>query len=91
VIVAAIAVSAALVIWESSQRLSQPRLIDGVVAVGDLPVRWHGHQLRIAASVAVDPELTVKRGHDIAHDVEHALHHQFPAPIVATIHIEPHD
>lgn len=65
--------------------------VDGVDAVGDLRVRWHGHQLRIAASVAVDPELTVKRGHDIAHDVEHALHHQFTTPIVATIHIEPHD
>ncbi len=64
---------------------------DGVEAVEDLRVRWHGHQLRIAASIAVDPDLTVKRGHDIAHDVEHALHHQFRTPIVATIHIEPHD
>ncbi len=36
--------------------------VDGVEAVEDLRVRWHGHQLRIAASVAVDAQLTVKRG-----------------------------
>ena len=61
----------------------------GVDAVEDLRVRWHGHQLRVAASIAVDPDLTVKQGHDIAHDVEHALHHEFTTPIVVTIHIEP--
>lgn len=63
----------------------------GVDEVEDLRVRWHGHQLRVAASIAVDPDLTVKQGHDIAHDVEHALHHEFTTPIVVTIHIEPHN
>lgn len=61
--------------------------VPGVDAIEDLRVRWHGHQLRIAASIAVDPELTVARGHDIAH----ALHHEFTTPIVVTIHIEPHN
>ncbi len=65
--------------------------VDGVLAIDDLRVRWHGHQLRIAASVAVSPELTVKDGHDIAHTVEHELHHQFSSPIVAIIHIEPYE
>ncbi len=65
--------------------------VAGVEAVEDLRVRWHGHQLRIEASVAVSPDLTVRQGHDIAHEVEHALHHRFTTPVAATIHIEPHD
>lgn len=63
--------------------------VNGVDAVDDLRLRWHGHQLRIAASVSVPPTLTVKEGHDIAHAVEHELHHAFAVPIVATIHVEP--
>lgn len=65
--------------------------VEGVEAVEDLRVRWHGHQLRIAASIAVVSTLTVKDGHDIAHTVEHELHHAFAAPVVATIHVEPSD
>lgn len=65
--------------------------VDGVDSVGDLRVRWHGHQLRISASIAVASTLSVKEGHDIAHTVEHELHHAFSTPIVATIHVEPSD
>jgi cation diffusion facilitator family transporter len=65
--------------------------VDGVIAIDDLRVRWHGHQLHIAASVAVAPDLTVEDGHDIAHNVEHELHHRFSSPIVAIIHIEPYE
>ena len=66
------------------------RTVAGVKDVSDLRVRWHGHQLRIAASIAVDADLTVKAGHDTAHDVEHALHHRFSFPITALIHVDPH-
>ena len=66
------------------------REVAGVEHVADLRVRWHGHQLRIAASIAVDATLTVKAGHDTAHDVEHALHHRFSFPITALIHVDPH-
>ncbi|HEX6221458.1 MAG TPA: cation diffusion facilitator family transporter [Acidimicrobiia bacterium] len=65
--------------------------VEGVRSLGDLRVRWHGHQLRIAASISVDSNLSVKEDHDIAHTVEHKLHHSFPIPVVATIHVEPHD
>jgi cation diffusion facilitator family transporter len=63
--------------------------VEGVESVEDLRVRWHGHQLRIAASISVDAALTVKEGHDIAHRVEHELHHAFTTPVVATLHVEP--
>ena len=65
--------------------------VSGVISVAGLQVRWHGHQLQIAASVCVDPTLSVKQGHDIAHEVEHGLHHGFTSPVVAIIHIEPHE
>lgn len=66
------------------------RSVDGVLDVDDLRVRWHGHQIHIAVSVAVDPDVSVKDGHDIAHAVEHELHHRFSSPIVAVIHIAPY-
>lgn len=65
--------------------------VAGVISVAGLQVRWHGHQLQIAASVCVDPALSVKQGHDIAHEVEHGLHHAFSSPVVAIIHVEPHE
>lgn len=64
--------------------------VDGVEDVEALRVRWHGHQLRVTASVSVNPDLTVRQGHDIAHNVEHELLHHFTTPIAVTIHIEPH-
>lgn len=65
--------------------------VKGVRSLNDLRVRWNGHQLRVAASICVDSGLSVKEGHDIAHTVEHELHHSFPAPVAATIHVEPYD
>ncbi len=64
--------------------------VEGVEELTELRARWLGHQLRVAASIAVDPTISVAGGHDIAHEVEHALHHNFTTPIHAVIHIEPH-
>jgi len=66
------------------------RDVPEVKDVTELRVRWHGHQIRIAASVAVDPRLTVIEGHEVAHAVEHALLHAFTSPVVAVVHIDPH-
>ena len=66
------------------------REVAGVEDVADLRVRWHGHQLRISAAISVDSTVTVKVGHDTAHEVEHALHHRFSFPITALIHVDPH-
>lgn len=64
--------------------------VDGVAELTELRARWHGHQLRVTASIAVDPFTSVLEGHKIAHEVEHALHHDFTTPIHAVIHVEPH-
>jgi cation diffusion facilitator family transporter len=50
------------------------RGIDRVRAITDLRVRWQGHQLSVAVSIAVDPDVTVEEGHETAHAVEHGLH-----------------
>lgn len=63
---------------------------DRVRDITDLRVRWHGHQLSVAVSIAVDPDLTVEEGHETAHEVEHALHHEFSFPVHAIVHVEPH-
>lgn len=78
----------------------EPELVDqvettirGVARVEDvtgLQVRWHGHTLRVTASVCVAAGLTVEEGHDIAHVVEHELHHALPTNVAAIIHVEPH-
>jgi len=65
------------------------RGVPGIHDISDLRVRWHGHQLNVAVSICVDPDLTVSEGHDAAHEVEHALHHRFTFPVQAIVHVEP--
>jgi cation diffusion facilitator family transporter len=64
--------------------------VEGVREIPDLKMRWQGHQLHVAVSVAVDPDLTVTAGHEAAQAVEHQLHHAFKFPVVCTIHVDPH-
>ncbi len=64
--------------------------VAGVREVTSLQVRWHGHTLRIAASVSVDPAITVAAGHEIAHAVEHELRHAIGNDLAAIVHVEPH-
>jgi cation diffusion facilitator family transporter len=66
------------------------RDVEGVRDLADLRMRWQGHTLRVTASVCVDPDLTVRAGHEVALDIEHALHHRYSYPVAAVIHIDPH-
>lgn len=63
--------------------------VPGVCGVTDLKLRWHGHQLHVSASIAIDPSVTVTAGHETAHRVEHALHAAHSFPVVAVVHVEP--
>jgi cation diffusion facilitator family transporter len=63
--------------------------VPGVRSITDLRLRWHGHQLHVSTSVAVDPNLTLVAGHETAHKVEHALHHAYSFPVITTVHIDP--
>jgi divalent metal cation (Fe/Co/Zn/Cd) transporter len=61
----------------------------GIHDVKDVRVRWSGHWLLAEVSVAVSPELSVEKGHEIAKEVRHQLLHHLRYLYNATIHIDP--
>jgi cation diffusion facilitator family transporter len=65
--------------------------VAGVEAVSEVRVRWLGHRLRAEVNVAVQPDLPVSQGHQIAVEVHHQLLHHLPYLSQATIHVDPLD
>ena len=63
--------------------------VSGVNKVTEVRARWIGHRLHAEVNVAVDPELSVSAGHEVAEDVHHELLHHLPFMSRATIHIDP--
>lgn len=63
--------------------------VAGVVEVGSVQARWHGHRMLMTLTVAVDPDLSVRAGHAIAQEVCHDLMHAFPFAVEALVHIDP--
>ena len=65
------------------------RGVPGVLDVEELRLRWTGHRVRAEVGVVVDPGLDVVAAHDIATATEHALLHQVPKLVGATVHVSP--
>jgi cation diffusion facilitator family transporter len=61
----------------------------GVQGVSALRVRWSGHQLHADAVVEVDPTLTVRDAHQVAHLAEANLTDALPKLAAAVIHTHP--
>ncbi len=61
----------------------------GVQNVSEVRVRWLGHRLHAEVNIAVKPELSIERGHEIAKEVRHQLLHYLRYLSNATIHIDP--
>lgn len=61
----------------------------GVSDVTEIRVRWLGHRLHAELNIAVSPELSVEKGHEIAKEVRHQLLHHLRYLSNATIHIDP--
>jgi cation diffusion facilitator family transporter len=61
----------------------------GVSDICEVRVRWLGHRLHAELNIAVSPELSVEKGHEIAKEVRHRLLHQLRYLSNATIHIDP--
>lgn len=61
----------------------------GVLAVGDVRLRWVGHRLRAECDVVVDPASTVVRAHQVAVDAEHNLMHALPRLAGAVVRPDP--
>ncbi|WP_433475773.1 cation diffusion facilitator family transporter [Spirillospora sp. CA-142024] len=86
-------------VWRRLMDAVDPALVDraeaalsstpGVLAVGDVRLRWIGHNLRAECDVVVDPASTVVRAHEIAVDAEHSLLHALPRLTGALVHPDP--
>ncbi|MFB9413604.1 cation diffusion facilitator family transporter [Dactylosporangium matsuzakiense] len=76
-----------------------PALVDQVEAtlratpqvrgIGEVRLRWIGHQLRAECQIAVADTATIVQAHAIAHDAEHRLIHTVPRLTAAAVHAEP--
>ena len=63
--------------------------IPGVNAVEKCKVRKMGFHYFVDLHVEVDPQMTVQRGHEIAHRVKDEIRRQLPAVHDVLVHIEP--
>lgn len=63
--------------------------VKGVVNVHNVRARYYSSYIFLDAHVKVDPSISVKAGHDIAHAVVDALKAKIPDLIDVVIHIEP--
>jgi cation diffusion facilitator family transporter len=63
--------------------------VPGVMAAGQVRMRWIGHSLRAELAVTVDPGLTVGQAHHLAHDVERRLVDTVPRLTAVVVHTEP--
>ncbi len=62
--------------------------VPGVQDITEVRVRWIGHRLHAEVNIAVTPDLTVEKGHDIAMEVRHQLLHSLRYLSNVTIHID---
>ncbi|RME45201.1 MAG: cation transporter [Chloroflexi bacterium] len=63
--------------------------VEGVAGVHDVRARWIGHKLACELHIAVDGEISVVEGHDIAEEVRHALLHEFERLNDVIVHVDP--
>jgi cation diffusion facilitator family transporter len=57
--------------------------------ITEVRVRWLGHRLHAELNIAVNPECSVERGHEIAKEVRHQLLHHLGYLSNAVIHVDP--
>ena len=63
--------------------------VPGVNDIHELKTRRNGISFIIDAHIVVDPSITIVEAHDIATDVEDALHRKFGEGTQTSIHVEP--
>lgn len=64
--------------------------IEGVMEINELLARMHGRYIVIDIKLSVDPNITVKQGHDIAHFVKATLIENYHEVEDVLVHINPH-
>lgn len=63
--------------------------VAGVEDITEVRIRWLGHRLLAEVNIGVQSDLSVERGHRIAHEVQHQLLHHLPYLSNAVIHVDP--
>jgi cation diffusion facilitator family transporter len=61
----------------------------GVLDVGQVRLRWVGHQIRAECEIVVAPDITAVQAHEITVSAEHALLHAIPRLSGALVHADP--
>ncbi|MBF0198357.1 MAG: cation transporter [Planctomycetes bacterium] len=64
---------------------------EGVVSVHDLRTRYVSSSLRVAIHIVVDPEITIRQGHDIADKVTQNIQDFNEDVISVNVHLDPDD
>jgi cation diffusion facilitator family transporter len=65
------------------------RATAGVLDVGQVRLRWIGHQIRAECEIVVAPEITAVQAHELTVSAEHALLHAIPRLSAALVHADP--
>jgi cation diffusion facilitator family transporter len=61
-----------------------------VKRIDQIRARDHGHYILLDVRVSMDHDLTIKEGHDIAHEIKKEIQSQYPDVEEVFIHINPH-
>lgn len=64
-------------------------MVPGVVRIEKCMVRKMGYHYFVDMHVEVDPQMSVQRGHNIAHEVKNTVRGRLPAVYDVLVHIEP--
>jgi cation diffusion facilitator family transporter len=65
------------------------RGVPGVLDVGDVRLRWIGHQLRAECQIVISSDCSAVQGHAVAVLAEHELLHALPRLNAALVHADP--
>ncbi len=65
--------------------------IPEVKGINEVRVRWLGHRMHAELNIAVDPDVPVRQGHEIAINVQQELLRHLEYLSSATIHVDPMD
>jgi cation diffusion facilitator family transporter len=90
---------AAREIWRRLMDAVDPALVDqvedslratpGVLGVGQVRLRWIGHQLRAECEIVVDAGASAIAAHQVSVSAEHHLLHALPRLAAALVHADP--
>jgi divalent metal cation (Fe/Co/Zn/Cd) transporter len=64
--------------------------VSGVHATGWCNVRKMGFEYVVDLQVFVDGDTTVRHGHQLGHEIEHAVRQANPRITLVLVHLEPH-